>query len=48
MPGDPAAGRLTVHVLDTASGRSAALMPLSLFRIVNLVRPIAAVDRFVS
>jgi len=32
VPNDPT-GRLTVHVLDTAHGRPAAGMPLSLFRL---------------
>jgi 5-hydroxyisourate hydrolase len=36
MPDEP--GGLTVHVLDTALGRPAAGMPLSLFRIGNVVR----------
>ena len=31
-------GRLTVHVLDTALGRAAVGLPLSLFRIGNVVR----------
>jgi 5-hydroxyisourate hydrolase len=31
-------GRLTVHVLDTALGRPAVDLPLSLFRIEGLVR----------
>ena len=38
MPGDPGTGVLSVHVLDTAPGRPAAGMPLSLFRIGNVVR----------
>ncbi len=38
MPAETGSGRLTVHVLDTALGRPAAGMPLSLFRIGNVVR----------
>jgi 5-hydroxyisourate hydrolase len=38
MQTEPPAGRLTVHVLDTALGRPAAGVPLSLFRIGNVVR----------
>jgi 5-hydroxyisourate hydrolase len=38
MQTDPSSGRLTVHVLDTALGQAAAGMPLSLFRIGNVVR----------
>lgn len=36
MPTDT--GRLTVHVLDTALGQPAVALPLSLFRIGNVVR----------
>jgi len=38
MSTDPATGALTVHALDTALGRPAAGLPLSLFRIGNVVR----------
>src|SRR5579862_5726353 len=38
MATETATGRLTVHVLDTALGRPAAGLPLSLFRIGNVVR----------
>jgi len=38
MPAEPSSGSLTVHVLDTALGRPAAGMKLSLFRIDNVVR----------
>ena len=38
MPEDVMTGRLTVHALDTALGRPVAGLPLSLFRIGNVVR----------
>src|ERR1019366_321162 len=38
MAAEPTSGRLTVHVLDTALGRPAGGLPLSLFRIGNVVR----------
>jgi 5-hydroxyisourate hydrolase len=38
MPTEPNIGSLTVHALDTALGRPAAGLPLSLFRIGNVVR----------
>src|SRR5258708_32206827 len=38
MQAEPASGSLTVHALDTARGRPAAGLPLSLFRIGNVVR----------
>ena len=38
MASDSATGRLTVHALDTALGRPAGGLPLSLFRIGNVVR----------
>ena len=38
MATEPAPGRLTVHALDTALGRPAVGLPLSLFRIGNALR----------
>jgi 5-hydroxyisourate hydrolase len=38
MPAEATTGLLTVHVLDTALGQPAAGLPLSLFRIGNVVR----------
>ena len=38
MATNPETGRLTVHALDTALGRPAAGLALSLFRIGNVVR----------
>jgi 5-hydroxyisourate hydrolase len=38
MQAEPEIGRLTVHVLDTARGQPAVGMPLSLFKIGNVVR----------
>jgi 5-hydroxyisourate hydrolase len=38
MQAETNAGSLTVHVLDTARGQPAAGVPLSLFRIGNVVR----------
>jgi 5-hydroxyisourate hydrolase len=44
MPGE-AAGRLTVHVLDTARGRPAVDVPLSLFRLDADARVLLAAER---
>jgi 5-hydroxyisourate hydrolase len=38
MPDDPPTGSLTVHVLDTALGKPAIGLPLSLFRLGSVVR----------
>jgi 5-hydroxyisourate hydrolase len=38
MPAEPMTGQLTVHAPDMAPGRPAAGLPLSLFRIGNVVR----------
>lgn len=38
MTADVESGRLTVHVLDTALGRPAVGLPLSLFRLGNVTR----------
>ena len=38
MQAEPEIGRLTVHVLDTALGQPAVGLPLSLFRIDDVVR----------
>jgi 5-hydroxyisourate hydrolase len=38
MAAESASGRLTVHALDTALGQPAVGLPLSLFRIGNVVR----------
>src|ERR1700722_1645044 len=38
MAAEPTSGCLTVHVLDTALGQPAVGLPLSLFRIGNVVR----------
>lgn len=38
MAAETSSGRLTVHALDTALGQPAVGLPLSLFRIGNVVR----------
>jgi 5-hydroxyisourate hydrolase len=38
MEAEASSGRLTVHALDTALGQPAVGLPLSLFRIGNVVR----------